>query len=137
MSESSYLTRFVSLDRTISGRWVILVLVDLALKYILTELVTVKLHHWSIMMILHVLRYGTLFLFRYYHDWGRALQPFLLFPFMYLLSWYKSALQHANFFIPMNSVSNMHFWWITTRFYYFCLLFWCFVWLFFYFLFVS
>lgn len=59
---------FISLSRTISGRWVILVLVDLAQRYILTELVTVMLHPWSIMMTLHALRYGILCLFRYHVD---------------------------------------------------------------------
>ena len=52
-------------SRTTSGRWVILDLVDPALKYILIELVIVMLHHWLTMMILRALKYGTLCLSRY------------------------------------------------------------------------
>ena len=63
--KSNWFIVFVSLYRTISGRWVIQVLVDLALKYIMIELVIEMLHHWLTMMTLHALRFGTLSLFRY------------------------------------------------------------------------
>ena len=38
---------------------------DLALKYIMIELVIEMLRHWLTMMILRALRFGTLSLFRY------------------------------------------------------------------------
>ena len=63
--KSNWFIVFVSLYRTISGRWVIQVLVDLALKYIMIELVIEMLHRWLTMMTLHALRFGTLSLFRY------------------------------------------------------------------------
>lgn len=68
-------------NRTTSGRWVILALVDLARKFILIALAIVMQLPWSIMMILLALRSGTLCLFRY--EIGYSC-PFLLKFFMFL-----------------------------------------------------